>query len=201
MKIKNRKIGIWVLVGVIALGIAGCMGELDSAVSSSAPEHSSVAASSKLVSKSIQPEMRPSSTAQSVSSVVPPISSAVPQPAASAAPKPVSSTTPKPVSSAAPKPAASAAPKPAASVAPKPVSSAMPQPAPSVAPKPVSSVAPAPAPTPAQYDYVLNTNTLKFHYPSCASVKRIKSTNRENFTGTRDQVIQRGYTPCKNCYP
>lgn len=57
------------------------------------------------------------------------------------------------------------------------------------------------SPTPAQYDYVLNTNTLKFHYPSCASVKRIKSTNRENFTGTRDQVIQRGYTPCKNCYP
>ena len=49
--------------------------------------------------------------------------------------------------------------------------------------------------------YVLNKNTKKFHYPSCASAKNIKENNREEFTGTRKEIINRGYSPCGNCKP
>lgn len=50
-------------------------------------------------------------------------------------------------------------------------------------------------------DYVLNTNTKKFHYPWCSSVDQMKSKNRKYFTGTREQVIKKGYKPCKRCNP
>lgn len=49
--------------------------------------------------------------------------------------------------------------------------------------------------------YVLNTNTHKFHYPSCASVKKMKDKNKEYYTGTREEVIAMGYDPCQNCNP
>ena len=50
-------------------------------------------------------------------------------------------------------------------------------------------------------DYVVNTNTDKFHYPGCASVSQMKDKNRMDFTGTRDELIAMGYEPCKNCNP
>ena len=50
-------------------------------------------------------------------------------------------------------------------------------------------------------DYVLNTNTKKFHYPSCSSVKKMSEKNKSFFTGTRDEVIAMGYDPCGNCHP
>ena len=49
--------------------------------------------------------------------------------------------------------------------------------------------------------YILNKNTKKFHYPSCSSVGRMKESNKEYFTGSRDDVIARGYDPCGNCHP
>ncbi len=49
--------------------------------------------------------------------------------------------------------------------------------------------------------YILNKNTHKFHYPSCASVDDIKPRNRKEFTGTREEVIAQGYDPCKRCNP
>lgn len=49
--------------------------------------------------------------------------------------------------------------------------------------------------------YVLNTNTRKFHYPSCASADDIKPSNRWDYVGTREEVIAMGYEPCKRCYP
>ena len=49
--------------------------------------------------------------------------------------------------------------------------------------------------------YVLNTNTHKFHYPSCSSVSQMKDKNKEYYTGTRDEVISMGYEPCKRCNP
>lgn len=52
-----------------------------------------------------------------------------------------------------------------------------------------------------EMDYVLNTNTKKFHYPSCRSVKQMKEKNTAYFTGTRDEVIAKGYDPCGNCHP
>ena len=50
-------------------------------------------------------------------------------------------------------------------------------------------------------DYVLNTNTKKFHYPTCASAAKISSKNREEYKGDRDALIKRGYSPCGNCKP
>lgn len=50
-------------------------------------------------------------------------------------------------------------------------------------------------------DYVLNTSTKKFHYPSCGSAKKIKTANRSDYHGTREDLIARGYNPCGNCHP
>lgn len=50
-------------------------------------------------------------------------------------------------------------------------------------------------------DYIVNTNTRKFHYPSCGSVKKMKESNKMYYTGTRDELISKGYDPCGNCHP
>ena len=50
-------------------------------------------------------------------------------------------------------------------------------------------------------NYVVNTNTGKFHNPFCSSVKTIKDDNRWDYTGTRDELISNGYNPCKKCNP
>lgn len=50
-------------------------------------------------------------------------------------------------------------------------------------------------------DYILNTNTKKFHYPYCSSVNQMKEKNKREFTGTRDEVINQGFVACKNCNP
>ena len=49
--------------------------------------------------------------------------------------------------------------------------------------------------------YVLNTNTMKFHYPTCSSVDDMKEKNKEIYTGSREEVINMGYVPCKRCNP
>lgn len=49
--------------------------------------------------------------------------------------------------------------------------------------------------------YVLNTNTKKFHYPTCPSVDDMKEKNKQIYTGSRDEVINMGYVPCKRCNP
>lgn len=49
--------------------------------------------------------------------------------------------------------------------------------------------------------YVLNTSTKKFHLSGCSSVSNMKSSNRKDYTGSRDDVINMGYTPCQKCNP
>ena len=51
------------------------------------------------------------------------------------------------------------------------------------------------------HDYVLNTNTHKFHYPECDSVKDMKEKNKKFVTSTREDVISQGYEPCQRCKP
>lgn len=46
--------------------------------------------------------------------------------------------------------------------------------------------------------YVLNTKTMKFHYPSCSGLPTI---NRADTTATRDELIAKGYSPCGICKP
>ena len=54
---------------------------------------------------------------------------------------------------------------------------------------------------PANCNYVINTNTGKFHYSWCKSVGKMDEKNKWYYTGTRDSVINMGYVPCKNCNP
>lgn len=74
------------------------------------------------------------------------------------------------------------------------------------------SVTPTPSPEPekqepvtgseaSQADYILNTNTKKFHYPTCSSVNDMKEKNKQEFFGTRDETIALGYSPCGRCKP
>lgn len=49
--------------------------------------------------------------------------------------------------------------------------------------------------------YVLNTNTHKFHVPSCSSVENISPKNRKDVNESREQIISEGYAPCKRCNP
>lgn len=49
--------------------------------------------------------------------------------------------------------------------------------------------------------YVLNTNSKKFHLSDCSSAEKIKNENRSEYKGTRDEIIEKGYSPCKRCEP
>lgn len=49
--------------------------------------------------------------------------------------------------------------------------------------------------------YILNTNTHKFHYPSCSSVDDMKEKNKQEYQGNREDIIKQGYDPCKRCNP
>lgn len=49
--------------------------------------------------------------------------------------------------------------------------------------------------------YVFNTNTKKFHLPTCKKAEQISEKNKEEFTGTREDVISMGYEPCGICEP
>lgn len=50
-------------------------------------------------------------------------------------------------------------------------------------------------------EYVLNTNTRKFHKPNCKSVTEIYSQNKQYAVESREQIIKNGYKPCKKCNP
>lgn len=60
------------------------------------------------------------------------------------------------------------------------------------------SASETPAP---ETSYILNTNTRRFHLPSCSSVSEIKDSNKETYTGSRDTLIEEGYVPCGICRP
>ena len=52
---------------------------------------------------------------------------------------------------------------------------------------------------PTEQTYILNTNTKKFHKPDCASAKKIEDSNKQTYSGSRNDLIAQGYVPCKNC--
>lgn len=75
-------------------------------------------------------------------------------------------------------------------------------------PEPTPTPTPEPTPEPVveeqqpiEQHYIINTNTGKFHYPTCRSINRMKEKNKLEFTGTRDDVLARGYSPCMICNP
>lgn len=50
-------------------------------------------------------------------------------------------------------------------------------------------------------DYIINTNTGKFHYPSCSSVKQMNESNKKFYNGSSDDLVSQGYSPCGRCKP
>ena len=51
------------------------------------------------------------------------------------------------------------------------------------------------------HDYVLNTNSKKFHTPDCSGAQNMSVKNRQDYTGSRELLIAQGYTPCSQCNP
>ncbi|WP_026657779.1 DNA/RNA non-specific endonuclease [Butyrivibrio sp. AC2005] len=49
--------------------------------------------------------------------------------------------------------------------------------------------------------YIANRNTKKFHYQTCSSVSEMKEKNKLYYNGTREELIEQGYAPCKRCNP
>ena len=49
--------------------------------------------------------------------------------------------------------------------------------------------------------YVLNTSSKKFHRPDCSGVASMSPENRQDYTGTRQSLIDQGYSPCGTCKP
>lgn len=52
-----------------------------------------------------------------------------------------------------------------------------------------------------EFTYVLNTNTRKIHLPDCPSVADIKAKNKKVFKGTKEELLNDGYTLCDRCKP
>lgn len=55
--------------------------------------------------------------------------------------------------------------------------------------------------TSTEQHYILNTNSKKFHYPDCSSVDDMSAKNKQDYTGTREDLINQGYDPCGRCNP
>ena len=51
------------------------------------------------------------------------------------------------------------------------------------------------------HDYVLNTRSRKFHLPDCSGVENMNPANRQDYTGTRQSLLDQGYSPCGTCKP
>ena len=49
--------------------------------------------------------------------------------------------------------------------------------------------------------YILNKNSKKFHTSSCGQGQDIKESNKEIFTGSREELIKKGYSASKCCNP
>ena len=111
--------------------------------------------------------------------------------------------TPEPTPTPEPKPEVAPTPKPDPVPTPEPEVTPEPEPAPEPIPEPEPAPEPAPAPAPEVIvrDYVINTNTGKFHRSTCNSASKIKPENRLDKTCTRDEIIAQGYVPCKKCNP
>ena len=124
-----------------------------------------------------------------------------PQPTPEPTPEPTPQPTPEPTPQPTPEPTPQPTPEPTPQPTPEPTPQPTPEPTPQPTPEPTPQPTPQPTNNPAVREYVLNKNTMKFHYPSCNSVKDIKDENRWDYTGTREEIIDMGYDPCKRCHP
>ena len=57
------------------------------------------------------------------------------------------------------------------------------------------------AQTPAETTYILNTSSRRFHLPDCSGVTSMSEANRQTYTGSREELLAEGYSPCGQCKP
>lgn len=48
--------------------------------------------------------------------------------------------------------------------------------------------------------YVGNSNSKKFHHPTCSAAAKIRPANKVALN-SREDAVRRGYVPCKICKP
>ena len=191
-KTKGRKTKIWLaaLIGAFLLGVLGaCGGETESEPADrNIPVTAEVAGELENVSvdeeMELIAEVSPTEESEVTKGLVAELTAT---PEATVEP----TSTPEPTATPTPTPAPTSTPKPT----PEPTSTPAPTPEPTI--EPVIERAPVPVGT----DYILNTNTKKFHYTDCRSVKQMKEKNKKYYTGTREECIGMGYDPCGNCKP
>jgi DNA-entry nuclease len=49
--------------------------------------------------------------------------------------------------------------------------------------------------------YVLNTSSKKIHKPTCSGAKTMNPANKQEYTGSIEDLIDEGYSPCGICDP
>lgn len=191
-KTKGRKTKIWLagLLGAFLIGVLGaCGGETESeSTDRNIPVTAEVAGELENVLLGEETELIAEVSPTEESEVT---KGLIAEPTATPAPTPAPTSTPEPT----PEPTAIPAPTSTPTPTPEPTSTPAPTPEPTI--EPVIERAPVPAGT----DYILNTNTKKFHYTDCRSVKQMKEKNKKYYTGTREECIGMGYDPCGNCRP
>ena len=221
-KTKGRKTKIWLvgLLGAFLIGVLGaCGGETESEPTDrNIPVTAEVAGELENVSVDEETELiaEVSPTEESEVTkgfVVEPTATPEPTPAPTSTPEPTATPTPTPAPTSTPKPTPepTSTPEPTPEPTSTPVPTPEPTSTPEPTPEPTSTPAPTPEPTiepvierapvPVGTDYILNTNTKKFHYTDCRSVKQMKEKNKKYYTGTREECIGMGYDPCGNCKP
>jgi len=133
-----------------------------------------------------------------------PTSEPITEPTTEPTSEPTIESTAAPTTEPAPEPTAAPTTEPAPEPTAAPTTEPAPEPtaAPTTEPAPEPTAAPTTQPTEDNgQDYVVNTHTGRFHYPSCSSVGDIKSENRWDYHGTRDKLIGMGYKSCGKCHP
>lgn len=51
------------------------------------------------------------------------------------------------------------------------------------------------------FTYILNTRSLKIHYPHCSSVDQMSEKNKEYSNLSKEELMAQGYESCGNCKP
>ena len=50
-------------------------------------------------------------------------------------------------------------------------------------------------------EYILNIDSKKIHRTTCGTGARIKQENRRRYEGDLEDLFEKGYTECGNCFP
>lgn len=189
--------------------------------SKSIPPVESAAAEALAPSKAVEPSQTlppPSTPDPSPDPTQSPAPEPTPEPAAQ--PSPAAKAAAESASPSAPAPTPEPTPKPTPQPAPEPT----PKPAPTPAPQPTSAAQNGagggngggngggggnadnfntwnnPEQQQTSQTWVLNTNTMKVHYPSCSSVARIAPQNYATSNSPLSDLLSRGYSRCGRCF-